>query len=317
MEIIRGLHNLQPAHRGNVVTIGNFDGVHLGHQAIIKQLKKQAKKYQVPATLMTFHPNPQEYFTKKQASFRKAPDKLTSFYDKMQLLKQYGVDRVFCVPFNDKLAALNANDFIDKILLQGLHAKHLVIGDDFRFGKNRQGDYHLLQEKGKQLGFDVEKTPTYLVDNQRVSSTRIRQSLADANLLKTQELLGRPYHISGKVCHGDKRGRIIGFPTANIRLKQQIAPTNGVYAVKITGLQEAPNEAKCGVANLGLRPTVDGSSYLLEIHLFDFNQNIYGKRISIHFEHFIRPEQKFDDLEALTIQIKQDTETAKNLLNTF
>lgn len=306
MEIIRGLHNLQPEHRGNVVTIGNFDGVHLGHQAIIEQLKKQAKEYQVPATLMTFQPNPQEFFAGD-----KAPAKLSCFHDKMQLLKSYGVDRVICIPFNQKLADLSANDFIDKILIHGLHAKHLVIGDDFQFGKNRQGDFHLLKEAGKRWDYDVENTPTYLIDNLRVSSTRIRQFLAEGNLKKTRELLGRPYHISGKVGHGDKRGRTIGFPTANIRLKQQIAPTNGVYAVKITGL----TETQYGVANLGIRPTVDGNSYLLEIHLFDFDQDIYGKRINIHFEHYIRPEQKFNDLDALVTQIKQDTETAKTLLN--
>lgn len=305
MEIIRGLYNLQPEHRGNVITIGNFDGVHLGHQAIIRQLKKQAEKHRVPATLMTFHPNPQEFFAGD-----KAPAKLTRFHDKIQLLKQYGVDRVICIPFNQALADLSAIDFIDKILIHGLHAKHLVIGDDFQFGKNRQGDFHLLQQSGNKYGFDVENTPTYIVDNQRVSSTRIRQCLMEADLEKAGELLGRPYHVSGKIGHGDKRGRIIGFPTANIRLKQQIAPTNGVYAVKITGL----NETQHGVANLGVRPTVDGSLYLLEIHIFNFNQDIYGQRLNIHFEHFIRPEQKFNGLDALVAQIKQDAETAKTLL---
>ena len=310
MEIIRGLHNLQPEHRGNVVTIGNFDGVHLGHQAIIEQLKKQAKKFNVPATLMTFQPNPQDFFAGDAA-----PNKLSRFHDKMQLLKRYGVDRVICIPFNQTLAELTAEDFINKILIQGLHAKHLVIGDDFQFGKNRQGDFHLLQASGKKHGFDVENTPTFLLDNERVSSTRIRQALAEGNLEKTQKLLGRPYHISGKVGHGDKRGRTIGFPTANIRLKQQIAPTNGVYAVKITGLNDLHSNTQYGVANLGVRPTVDGSLYLLEIHLFDFNQDIYGKRINVHFEDYIRPEQKFNGLDALVAQIKQDTETAKTFFN--
>jgi len=306
MEIIRGLHNLQTEHRGNVVTIGNFDGVHLGHQAIIAQLKKHATKHQVPATLITFHPNPQEFFAKD-----KAPARLTTFHDKTQLLKTYGVDRIICIPFNQKLAELNPHEFIDQILLKGLHTKHLVIGDDFRFGKNRQGDFHLLKVSGQQNNFDVEDTPTYLIDNQRVSSTRIRQSLSEGDLLKAKELLGRGYHVSGIVSHGDKRGRTIGFPTANIRLKQQIAPTNGVYAVKITGLAET----HFGVANLGIRPTVDGSLYLLEIHLFDFDQTIYGCRIQVHFEHFIRPEQKFDGLDALISQIKHDATEAKTLLN--
>ena len=305
MEIIRGLHNLQASHRGNVVTIGNFDGVHLGHQAIITQLKKQAKKHQVPATVITFHPNPMEFFAGD-----KAPAKLTCFHDKMHLLEHYGVDRVVCIAFNHKLAELKPSEFIDQILLDGLHTKHLVIGDDFRFGKNRQGDFQLLQENGIQHGFEVEKTPTFLIDKQRVSSTSARQALAEPDLAKTQKLLGRTYHISGKVCHGDKRGRTIGFPTANIRLKRQIAPINGVYAVKITGL----GETQYGVANLGVRPTVGDNLYLLETHLFDFTRDIYGKRINVHFEHFIRPEQKFDGLEKLVAQITQDTETAKNLL---
>lgn len=309
MEIIRGLHNLKPEHRGNVVTIGNFDGVHLGHQEIIKQLKKQARKYHVPATLMTFQPTPQDFFAGKSS-----PDKLSRFHDKMQLLKDQGVDRVICIAFNQKLADLSANDFIEKILVNGLHAKHLVIGDDFQFGKNRQGNFQLLQKSGKNFGFDVENTPTYLLDNERVSSTRIRQALSGGNLQKTHELLGHAYCISGKVCHGDKRGRTIGFPTANIPLKQQIAPTNGVYAVKIAGLNDLQDKSQYGVANLGVRPTVDGNLYLLEIHIFNFNQNIYGKRINIYFEHFIRPEQKFNGLDALVEQIKHDAETAKKLL---
>ena len=305
MQTIRGLHNLQPEHRGNVVTIGNFDGVHLGHQAIIAQLKKQAEAHNVPATLITFQPNPQAYFAGD-----KAPAKLTGFHDKIQLLAHYGVDRVICIPFNKKLADLSAHAFIENILLQGLHTKYLVIGDDFRFGKNRQGDFHLLVKMSKSAGFSVENSPTYRVREQRVSSTAVRQALSQADLPRARELLGRTYFISGKVCHGDKRGRSIGFPTANIRLKQQIAPTNGVYAVKITGLEDT----HYGVANLGVRPTVNGSLYLLEVHLFDFKQTIYGQRIRVHFEHFIRPEQKFDGLENLVAQITRDTETAKSLL---
>jgi len=306
MEIIRGLHNLRSEHRGNVVTIGNFDGVHLGHQAIIKQLNAQAAKYHVPATVMTFHPNPQAFFAPESA-----PPKLTQFRDKMKLLEKYGVDRVVCVPFNQILADLSADDFIESILIDGLHAQHLVIGDDFRFGKNRAGDFDLLRTSGKAIGFDVENTPTYNVNDQRVSSTRIRQALSAGDVALARQLLGRTFHVSGMVVHGDKRGRTIGFPTANIRLKQQIAPTNGVYAVKITGLKK-----DCfGVANIGVRPTVDGSLYLLETHIFDFDQDIYHQRININFEHFIRPEQRFDGLDALVAQIKQDAETAKKLLN--
>jgi len=305
MEIIRGLHNLQPKHHGNVVTIGNFDGLHLGHQAIINQLKKRASQHQLPATLITFHPNPQDFFSGKNTT-----STLTHFHDKIHLLQRYGIDRVVCVPFTKALAELSANDFIEQILVQRLQTKHLVIGDDFRFGKNRLGDFHLLQKYGQKSAFQVEKTTTYQIEDQRVSSSMVRQTLTEANLPKASALLGRPFYISGKICHGDKRGRTIGFPTANIRLKQQMAPTNGVYAVKITGLEKN----QFGVANLGLRPTVDGHLYLLEIHLFDFKQDIYGQRIHIYFEHFIRPEQKFDGLTALVAQITQDTDTARNLL---
>ena len=304
MEIIRGLHNLRAEHRGNVVTIGNFDGVHLGHQAIIKQLKIQAAEHNVPATIMTFHPNPQEFFAPDTA-----PAKLTQFRDKMKLLEQYGVDRVICVRFNRDLANLSAVDFIQRILIDGLHAQHLVIGDDFRFGKNRVGDFALLKAKGEELGFDVESTPTYCLDNDRVSSTRIRNVLSTGDMALTKRLLGRTFHVSGIVAHGDKRGRTIGFPTANIRLKQQIAPTNGVYAVKITGLEKN----YFGVANIGVRPTVGGNRYLLETHIFDFEQDIYNQRLQINFQHFIRPEQRFDGLDALVAQIKLDTETAKAL----
>jgi len=305
MEIIRGLHSLQKHHKGNVVTVGNFDGVHLGHQEIIKQLKKHASKFGVPLTVITFHPNPQEFFAPETA-----PAKLTRFHDKMRLLEEYGVDRVLNIPFSASLAQLEADDFIKNILVDGLDTKHLVIGDDFRFGKNRKGDFKLLQNAGESYEFSIEATPTYCVENERVSSTRIRQAMARGDLSLAEKLLGRTFNISGHVAHGDKRGRIIGFPTANIRLKQQIAPTNGVYAVKITGLD---NEYS-GVANIGVRPTVDGSQYLLEVHLFNFDQTIYNKRINVHFEEFIRTEQKFDDLDTLVEQIKQDSTTAKELL---
>jgi len=306
MEIIRGLHSLQKHHRNNVVTIGNFDGVHLGHQKIIRQLKSRAESLNVPLTVITFHPNPQEFFAPDTA-----PAKLTCFYDKMRLLEKYGVDRVINIPFNAKLAQMEAEDFIKKILVDGLETKHLVIGDDFRFGKKRKGDFSLLMESGKNYVFNVEATPTYSVDDERVSSTRIRQTISNGNLAQAAKLLGRSFHVSGHVAHGDKRGRTIGFPTANIRLNRQIAPTNGVYAVKITGLEKTYH----GVANVGVRPTVDGSQYLLEVHLFNFDQSIYNKRISVHFEQFIRDEQKFNGLDALVEQIKHDSATAQNLLS--
>ena len=206
---------------------------------------------------------------------------------------------------------MEANTFIKNILVDALSIKHIVVGDDFHFGKNRTGNFSLLEIAGKEFGFSVAATSTYCVENERVSSTRIRNTMAQCNLELATKLLGRTFHISGHVAHGDKRGRIIGFPTANIRLKQQIAPPNGVYAVKITGLDKTYD----GVANIGTRPTVDGNQYLLEVHLFNFDQSIYNKRINVYFEKFIRYEQKFNGLDTLVEQIKQDSTTAKELLN--
>ena len=305
MEVIRGLHNIKDAHFGSVITIGNFDGVHRGHQTIIQHLKARANQLQLPCTVMTFDPHPEEFFSRAHYGTR-----LTPFREKLDLLKQYGVDRVVSVHFDQKFADLTADQFIENILVKGLGCKHIIIGDDFRFGKGRQGDFNHLVEAGKRLGFEVESTPTFTVEDERVSSTRIREALQLSKLSLAEELLGHPYIISGVVQHGDKRGRSIGFPTANIRLKQQIAPPNGVYAVKILGLDKEYD----GVANIGQRPTVDGSKYLLEVHIFDFDQDIYRKKLKFHLIEFIRPEQKFESLEALTTQIHKDCETAKNIL---
>ena len=305
MEIVRGLHNIKDSHFGSVITIGNFDGVHRGHQAIIKRLKEVAARHGLPCTVMTFEPHPEEFFSRANDSTR-----LTPFREKLELLKEYGVDRLVCLRFDQGLADLGADEFIERILVKGLGVKHLVIGDDFRFGKGRQGDFQHLVTSGQRLGFVVENTPTHTLDEERVSSTRIREALRLNRLQLAEELLGHPYFITGVVQHGDKRGRTIGFPTANIGLKQQIAPPNGVYAVRISGLDQEYS----GVANIGQRPTIDGSKYLLEIHIFDFNQDIYRKKLRIHLIEFIRPEQKFDGLDALTAQIHKDSETAKSIL---
>lgn len=305
MEVIRGLHNIKPSHFGNVITIGNFDGVHRGHQAIIRQLKSRAAQYQLPCMVMTFEPHPEEFFSRAHEGTR-----LTPLHEKLELLQQYDVDRVVCVRFNQAFADLTADEFIEKVLVKSLGCKHIVIGDDFRFGKGREGDFQRLVQAGQRLGFTVENTPTLTMDDERISSTRIREALSLSKLQLAENLLGHPYFITGVVQHGDKRGRTIGFPTANIRLKQQIAPPNGVYAVRISGLDQEYS----GVANIGQRPTVDGTKYLLEVHIFDFNQDIYQKKIRIHLIEFIRPETKFDGLDALKAQIHKDSEIAKAIL---
>ncbi len=303
MELIRGLHNLRPRHRGCVATIGNFDGVHLGHQAVLGQLAEKAEAMGLPTVVITFEPQPQEYFAPQQARSR-----LTRLREKFQALKRYSVDRILCLRFDKSLAELEAQDFIDKVLLQGLDIKYLVVGDDFRFGKGRSGDFDLLYQTGQQHGFPVVNMHTFGIDGERVSSTRIRQALEEGDLTLAEKLLGRPYRMCGRVAHGDKRGRTIGFPTANIHLHRKTSPVQGVYAVEMFGIDGEP---VAGVANVGNRPTVDGTRSLLEVHLFDFNAEIYGSYVHVNFLHKIREEMKFESFEQLQQQIMEDAGKAR------
>ncbi len=303
MQLIRGIHNLRSSHRGCVATIGNFDGVHLGHQAVLGQLAEQAERMGLPAVVITFEPQPHEYFAGEQAKPR-----LTRFREKYQALRRFSVDRVLCLRFNQALANLDAEDFIQKVLMQGLDVKYLVVGDDFRFGKNRSGTFKLLHEAGQKNGFPVVNMHTFNIDGQRVSSTRIREALEQGDLMLAEKLLGRPYRMCGRVAHGDKRGRTIGFPTANIHLHRKASPVQGVYAVEMFGIEGEPLE---GVANVGNRPTVDGTRSLLEVHLFDFNRDIYGSHVHVNFLNKIRNEMKFDSFPQLQQQIKADEEKAR------
>lgn len=304
MELIRGLHNLRPRHHGCVATIGNFDGVHLGHQAVLGQLAEKAEQMSLPSLVITFEPQPQEYFAPDHAKPR-----LTRLREKLMALRRYAVDRVLCLQFNDALASMPAQAFIDQILLQGLGVRYLVVGDDFRFGRERSGDFAMLQQAGREHGFQVVNMHTFDIEGQRVSSTRIREALARGDLQMAEKLLGRPYRMSGRVAHGDKRGRTIGFPTANIHLHRKATPVEGVYAVEMFGIEGEP---VTGVANVGTRPTVDGTRSLLEVHLFDFSQNIYGRHVHVNFVHKIRDERRFDSFEALKQQILRDAEDAKD-----
>lgn len=305
MELIRGQHNLRPRHYGSVVTIGNFDGVHLGHQAILRQLTDQAAATGLPAVVITFEPHPQEYFSPATA-----PVRLTRLREKLVALEGHGVDRVLCLEFDQRLAAMSAQAFIQDILVEKLGIRYLVVGDDFRFGRNREGDFTLLQRAGSQYGFQVANTHTYIVDGQRVSSTRVREALARGDLELASRLLGRPYVICGRVVHGEKLGRTLGFPTANIHLHREKAPLSGVYAVI---LHKIENSAFIpGVANIGRRPTVAGTRDQLEVFLFDFNQDIYARQVRVDFLAFLRPEQRFESLEALRLQIQQDAQRAQD-----
>ena len=303
MDLVRGLHNLRPEHRGCAATIGSFDGIHLGHQAVLTQLAVQGRERQLPVTLITFEPQPREYFMPEEA-----PPRLTRFREKLEVLRHCGIDRVVCLRFNAYLASLTADEFIQRVMLDGLAVKYLVVGDDFRFGKGRIGDYALLQQAGKTHGFPVATMQTFNIGNHRVSSTRIRVALNEGDFNSAEALLGRPYWMSGRVAHGDKRGRTIGFPTANIFLHRNAVPVDGVFAVEMRGIDNRPIP---GVANVGTRPTVDGSRALLEVHLFDFNREIYGRHVQVSFLKKLRSERKFESFELLKRQIERDAEQAR------
>jgi len=306
MELIRGLSQLRPKHRGCVATIGNFDGVHRGHQAVLQQLKAKASILKVPTTVVIFEPQPFEFF-----AFREAPARLTRLREKILAIQDCDIDRILCIRFDEAFSRLSPIDFIEKILINGLNVQHLVIGDDFRFGQGRRGNFALLQEAAQRYGFTIESQDTFVLDNARVSSTRIRKALARGDMVSATILLGRPYTLCGRVRYGEQLGRQIGFPTTNIFLHRTISPLSGVFAVRMYGVADKPLS---GIANLGVRPTVGGRKLLLEVHLFDFNKFIYGKYVEVEFVHKIRDEQQFPSLEILKNQIAIDTQLAKSIL---
>ncbi len=304
MELIRGAHNLRPRHQGCVATIGNFDGVHLGHQAVLGQLAQKGAELRLPAVVITFEPQPQEFFAPDRA-----PPRLTRFREKLQALNRYAVDRVLCIRFDQRFSKVSAETFIDRLLIGGLGVRYLVVGDDFHFGHQRRGDFDMLARAGAEHGFPVVNMHTFRIDGERVSSTRVREALASGNLGHAEQLLGRPYRMSGRVARGDQRGRTIGFPTANLHLHRRSTPLQGVYAVEVFGLDPEPLP---GVANVGNRPTVDGTRSLLEVHLLDFSQDIYGRYVHVDFLQRIRDELRFDSFEALKQQILLDAQTARD-----
>ena len=309
MQLIRGLYNLRSEHRGGVATIGNFDGVHRGHQAVMQQLKDQAATLGCHMTVISFEPLPQEYFRADQA-----PARLTPLREKLALLAASGIDQLLCLPFNATLADTPAQQFIQEILVKGLGIRHLVVGDDFRFGKDRLGDFAMLQAAGAQYGFQVSDTRTLVCDhNTRVSSTRIRAALAAGELKQAEQLLGRPFTMSGRVFHGDKRGRELGFPTANIPANKPVSPLRGVFAVLVEGIGEHPVP---GVCNVGTRPTFNASGFLIEVHLLDFSGDLYGKRLTVNWLKKLRSEKRFDAFEDLVTQIHQDIADARDFFAT-
>ena len=305
MELIRGLHNLRERHQGCVATIGNFDGVHLGHQCVLQQVKNRAKEFGLPSVVIIFEPQPREYFAPDAA-----PARLTRFGEKVRLLEAQGIDRVLCLTFNSRLRHMTAHQFIDELLRQKLNVKHFVVGDDFRFGCDRAGDYELLKAAGVKHGFSVEETLTLQVDGARVSSTRVRTALQQNELKTAATLLGRAYRVTGRVIHGRELGRTIGAPTANIRMHRFPCPLRGVYVVAA----HMKGKTIQGICNVGYKPTVQGHTPSLEVHLFDFSADIYGQLVSVEFLHFIRDERRFDGIDALKSQIKLDVEQAREWL---
>jgi riboflavin kinase/FMN adenylyltransferase len=304
MELIRGLHNLRPRHRGCVATIGAFDGVHLGHQAVLRHVIEKSRELNLPSTVVVFEPLPREYFAPL-----KAPPRLMSFREKFLALKALGIDRVLRIRFTAAFRDMGAVEFIKQVFVDGLDAKYIVVGDDLRFGRDRAGDFQLLKQLGSEFGFDVAATQTITETAERVSSTRIRQALQDSDFALAEQLLGRPYAITGRVIVGQQLGRTLGIPTANLQLRRIRSPLNGVYAVEVDGITEKLLPA---VANVGTRPTVsDLPKAILEVHLLDFQGDLYNRMLSVIFRHKLRDEQKFSSISELKDNIENDITQAR------
>ncbi|CAM3012281.1 bifunctional riboflavin kinase/FAD synthetase [Vibrio rarus] len=302
MHLIRGSHNIRPEHQGCILTIGNFDGVHLGHQRVLKQVKQKAEILGLPAVVMTFEPQPLELFLQDNA-----PARLTRLRDKYVQLSKLDLERLLCVNFSKRFAELLPEQFIKELLVEKLGVRFLVVGDDFRFGRKRQGDFSMLQKAGKEYGFEVVSTASFCLNTERVSSTAIRQALGNDELQQAKSMLGRHYSISGRVSHGRKLGRTIGFPTANIPLKRTVSPVSGVYVVEAN----IDGHMVGGVANVGQRPTVNGVRQQLEVHFFNIEKDLYGKQLEVCLLEKLREEVKFPSFDALKTQIELDAEAAR------
>ena len=298
MQFIRGLHNLSTPLPACAVTIGNFDGIHLGHQQVLKQLKKVATRKNLPSLVMLFEPQPVEYFAGDRA-----PGRISRLRDKLMFLSTQEIDQLLCLKFDQTLAELSAESFIQQILIEKLNIKHLVIGDDFCFGKNRLGDFAMLQQAGRSCSFEVENTESLLIDHHRASSTRIRAALADNDFTLAQKNLGRPYSLCGKVSHGKKLGRELGFPTINLNMGKQRLIVQGIFAVLVKGID---NRILRGVASIGTRPTVNGQNTILEVFILEFDQDVYQYTVEVVFLHKLRNEEKFASINELKTQMNQD-----------
>ncbi|RPI15719.1 MAG: bifunctional riboflavin kinase/FAD synthetase [Lysobacterales bacterium] len=306
MDLVRGLHNLRERHRGCVATIGNYDGVHLGHQHMIAALRERAAALGVPAVVVTFEPTPREFF--EGAS---APSRLTRLREKLQALAACGVDRVVVLRFDRRMQAMGAAEFVDRLLVQGLGVRHVVVGHDFHFARRREGTIETLRTAGGQHGFTVEEVGQFLLDGERVSSSLVREALNRGDLERATRLLGRPYRMAGRVRLGKKLGRELGYPTANLALHRKVVPLWGIFAVRVSGAGLVDHPA---VSSLGTRPTVNGTDPLLEVHLFDFDGDLYGRNLDVDFIARLRDERRFESLDALVEQMHRDAAAARTIL---
>jgi riboflavin kinase/FMN adenylyltransferase len=306
MELVRGLHNISRRHQGCVLTVGNYDGVHLGHQQMIGVLKTRAAELRTAATVLVFEPSSKEFIDPEGA-----PPRLTRWREKFVALAAQGVDRLVTLRFDEYMRAMTPESFVDDLIVAGLGTRHMVVGNDFRFGCNAVGTIESLRAAGAARGFGVEQIEPFVFDGVRVSSTAVRERLAQSDYAGARRLLGRPYRMLGRVIHGRELGRELGFPTANLRLMRRKPPVKGIMAARVFGIEPGPLTA---VASLGTRPTVDGTDMLLEVHVFDFDGDLYGRELEVEFVAKLRDEIKFDSLDALKQQMKVDAAQARDLL---
>ncbi|MCH8060724.1 MAG: bifunctional riboflavin kinase/FAD synthetase [Proteobacteria bacterium] len=308
MRLVRHLTDLpfDELKNGSAVTIGAYDGLHLGHVQLLNRVIAASQKHGVPSVVMSFEPTPREFFAAASP-----PARLMRFREKFDALDAHGIDLFYCPRFDAQMRDITADAFIRRILIHGLCARHIVVGDDFKFASKREGTIDHLRRAGRALDYAVEQVGSIDIDGSRVSSTAIRDALWGGNLRRATALLGRPYRMSGKVMLGDKVGRSLGYPTANVDLRRRQSAVMGIFAVRVDGLPGGPKDA---VASVGIRPTFDGTEPLLEVHIFDFDEEIYGEYIHVDFIERLRNEEKYDKVDDLVAQMHRDADNARSIL---
>lgn len=309
MELVRGLHNLRAEHRGCAVTIGTFDGVHLGHVAMIARLREHARRLGVPAMLITFEPTPREYLDPANA-----PARLTRLRERLPLLARAGVERCIVLRFDERLRSVRGAEFVERLLDRRFGARAVMVGHDFRFGFRGEADVEALRAAAPTHGFELDVLAPVMMDGERVSSSGVRAALAAGDLDRAAHWLGRRYSMQGRVIEGERLGRKLGFPTANLRLHRRVAPLAGIFAVRVH-VAAGRGSGMAGVASLGTRPTVDGEELLLEAHVFDFDGDLYRRHIEVEFVQRLREERKFENLDALVAQMHEDARAARAVLS--